>query len=333
MTEDTGSKARPERHGIGSFAPHVPFLTAGDTTDRGPAGSLVQARARERALRLADRPPAARDWRLWLAAILAVLAVLAVVALALLSASGPALAHARLAGPFLLLLAGLAAAGAAAALCARYRVSELEADLSRQIDRERRAARQLDTLRGLGWTVLHDRLVPGTEHRVAHVLAGPAGLIAATVLPVTGPVRLRGNALVTGDQPLAEWFATRWWEAERINAAMGERLPDWPWNGPIYPVALYPDDATAPARLLRSWRRRTPTKTAATKATKTSPPAFPLVHAGIAIRETARVRQWATAMPAPLGRLAAARLASELEAACPPAARHDAPQTGKRAGP
>lgn len=192
--------------------------------------------------------------------------------------------------------------------------------MSRQIDRERRAARQLDTLRGLGWTVLHDRLVPGTEHRVALVLAGPAGLVAATVLPVAGSVRLRGSALVTGDQPLAEWFATRWWEAEHINAALSERLPDWPWNGPIYPVALYPDDTTPTSRLLRSGRRRTQTTAA---AAKTPPLAFPLVHAGIAIRDTARVRQWATAMPAPLGRLAAARLASELEVACPPAGRRD----------
>lgn len=100
MTEDTGSKARPERHGIGSFAPNVPLLTADDTTDRGPAGSLMQARAREPALRLADRPPAARDWRLWLGA------GLAVAALALMGAAGRALAHARLAGPTRLPRAG-----------------------------------------------------------------------------------------------------------------------------------------------------------------------------------------------------------------------------------
>lgn len=122
----------------------MPFLTAGDTTDRGPAGSLVQARARERALRLADRPPAARDCLLWLGA------GLAVAALALLGAAGRALAHGRPAGPFLLLLAGLAAGGGVAALCARYRASKTEADLSRQIDRERRAARQLDT--GARWS-------------------------------------------------------------------------------------------------------------------------------------------------------------------------------------
>ena len=100
--------------------------------------------------------------------------------------------------------------------------------MSAQITRERRAARQLEALRGSGWTVLHDRLVPGTEHRVAHLLAGPAGIVVATVLPVAGPVRMRGDALMTGDVPLTEWFGARWWEAERINAAAGERLASWP---------------------------------------------------------------------------------------------------------
>lgn len=302
MSDDTGAQA-PRRQSVGSFAPHVPYLSPRDKADRGPAGSLVQARARERALRLADRPTWGRDWRVWAAG------ALTVTALVLLAVAGPQLAASRLSGPFLLLLAGAAAVAAAAALCARYRPGEVEADLSAQIARERRAARQLEALRGAGWTVLHDRLVPNTEHRVAHLLAGPAGIVVATVLPVAGPVRLRGDALMTGDVPLSEWFAARWWEAERINAAVGERLASWPWTGPIYPVVLFPDDK--PTRPRPRLTRGTPPATA---------PAFPLVHAGIAIRATSRVRQWVTAMPAPLGRVAAAQLAAEVEAACPPAA-------------
>jgi hypothetical protein len=132
----------------------------------------------------------------------------------------------------------------------------------------------------------------------------------ATVLPLEGPLHRRGEALFTGDVPLVEWFAARWWEAETINAAMGERLATWPWEGPIYPVALFPDQ---PGRPRPRPRRRRPQPA----------PAFPLAYAGVAIRAAGRVREWLTAMPAPLGRLAAAQLAAELEAVCPPAATRD----------
>jgi len=101
-------------------------------------------------------------------------AALAVTSLGLTVAAGQQLAS--LLGSFLLLLAALTAAGAIAAGCARYRLGAVEAELAGQIARERRAARELDGLHGLGWAVLHDRLLPGTEHRLAHVLAGPAGL-------------------------------------------------------------------------------------------------------------------------------------------------------------
>jgi len=305
MHDDT-DPLTPQRRAIGSTAPAVPYLSPRDSSDRGPAGSLIQARARERALRIMERPTGARDWRVWFAGVLAVAA---------LAAAGVAvhrLAAEQLSGAFLL-LAGAAAGGAVAAVCARYRVSTFEADLTQQIRRETHAARQLEALRGLGWTVLHDRLVPGTEHRVAHLLAGPAGIVVATVLPVAGPVRHHGDVLMTGDVPLTEWFAARWWEAERINEAVAERLADWPWTGPIYPLVLFPEDKPAWSR-----RRRRRARAATPEA-----PAFPLAHASIAIRATDRARSWITAMPAPLGRLPAAQLATELEALCPPAGVRD----------
>ena len=41
--------------------------------------------------------------------------------------------------------------------------------------------------------------------------------------------------------------------------------------------------------------------------------------AGVAVRTASRVRQWVAVLPAPLGRLATAELATEMEAAGPPA--------------
>ena len=121
MSDDADAKARPERLDVGSFAPHVPFLTARNAADRGPAGSLVQARARERALRIADRRPLARDWRAWTAAILLP------VACALLAVGWSRWAAGGLSGPLLLLLAAAATLTAAAALAFRYRIGPIEA--------------------------------------------------------------------------------------------------------------------------------------------------------------------------------------------------------------
>lgn len=308
MSEDQADE-RSVHHDVGSFAPNVPFLTQRQSVDLGPAGSLIQARDRERAARIARRPPLARDWRLWLGGAL-VVAAFALGFVCIRVVENPAASRQIL--MLLIPLTCLVGVAAYAALSARFWLGQVEGDLTRQIRRERVAALELDQLRSLGWTVLHDRLVPGTEHRVGHILAGPAGLVVATVLPVLGPVRLRGEALMTGDVPLAEWFATRWWEAEHINDAMARLLNDWPWTGPMYPVALLPDDRSI-------WPPQLPPQPVPTPGTA----GVPLAYREVAIRATGRARQWVTSMPAPLGRLAAAQLAAALEAACPPAGTRD----------
>jgi hypothetical protein len=61
---------------VGTFGPWVPYVTTRDGADHGPAGSLVQARARARVLRRASWPAAGRDWRLWVGGVLAMLALL-----------------------------------------------------------------------------------------------------------------------------------------------------------------------------------------------------------------------------------------------------------------
>ena len=73
------------------------------------------------------------------------------------------------------MLGVLVGAGALAVVSRRYRPDPVEVELTRQVTRERRCARELAQLRALGWTVLSDRLLPGTKHRLAHVLVGPAG--------------------------------------------------------------------------------------------------------------------------------------------------------------
>jgi hypothetical protein len=133
---------------VATFGPRMPYVTTRDGADQGPAGSLVQTRERTRVLRRASRPAAVRDWRLWVGWV-----VVVVLALFLLDSGG-------VGG---LVLGALDAGVALVLLYPRYRPGVLEAELSRQIGRERRVARELEPLRGLGWTVLHDRVLPYTE--------------------------------------------------------------------------------------------------------------------------------------------------------------------------
>ncbi|GAA2036109.1 hypothetical protein GCM10009756_31000 [Pseudokineococcus marinus] len=296
------------QHDIGASVPEVPFLDVRGRVDRGVAGSLIQTRDRELAQRRAERPAVVRDWRAWAAVVLAVVAVVCGVltARAVLAVDPAAL---LLVWPVLLALpAGLWC------VAARYDRGDVVRDLSVAIDRERRAARALDTLRGHGWTVMHDRLLVGTEHRVGHVLVGPAGVVIANVLPVEAPLRLEGGVLLTGETPLVDWFSSRWWEANTMNAALMQRLSAWPWTGPVYPVAMYPGAVTS------RWSQvLQPPQTKKTPAA----PTHPAVYARMTVREPERVRAWVTSLPSPLGRLAAAQLAAEVEAACPPAAMKD----------
>ena len=218
---------------VATFGPRVPYVSTRDAVDQGPAGSLVQARERASALRSASRPADGRDWRLWVGGVLVMLALL-------LLASG---------GVGGLVLGGLAAAVALALLYPRYRPGVFEAGLSRQIGGERRVARELEPLRGLGWTVLHDRVLPDTEHRLAHVLAGPGGVLVVSVLSAAGPLLHRDDALWTGGEPLTDWFAARWWEVNRLHVALVRALSRWPWAGPVYPVAVLPAMAESTVRL------------------------------------------------------------------------------------
>jgi len=139
---------------------------AGAVPDAGCAGGLGAGRVADpgrgwlRTARISGRPAAQRDWRLWTAAALTAAAVaLLALGVGLLSA---AIAAGHLVGWLLGLLivlaGGLGGIAAVGAVQARYRQGPVEAELSTQIRREQHLARELDLLRPLGWTVLHDRL-------------------------------------------------------------------------------------------------------------------------------------------------------------------------------
>jgi len=295
------------------YGPRVPYLTPGARVDLGPAGSLIQARGWLRTARISRRPAAQRDWRLHAAAALtaAAVALLALGVGMLLAAIASGHLVGWLLGLLIVLAGGLGGIAAAVVVQARYRRGPVEAELTVQIRREQHAARELDLLRPLGWTVLHDRLAPGTEHRMAHVLAGPGGLVVATVLPVTEPLRRYGQQLYTGQVPLQEWFSTRWWEAGTLQAAVTARLAHWPWQGLAYPIALMPDDAVLPAGQVPPGMLR-----------------YPRAQDGVRIRGSGTVRAFVQALPASLGRLAAAELGAAVQAACPPAAVQDSVLNG-----
>jgi hypothetical protein len=91
---------------------------------------------------------------------------------------------------------------------------------------------------------------------------------------------------------------------------MVTRLAAWPWTGPVYPVVLVPEDRRSG---VPGWRSQ-----------PAAGSVYPLVYANIAIRAPSQIRRWVAKVPAPLGRLAAAELAAEVEAACPPAAVREA---------
>lgn len=299
--------AEPTGRGdVGKIVPNGPGLPPRDRVDRGVSGSLVQARARERSQRVAERTPPSRDGRLYLAAVMIVGATAGTIT------GGHLLAE--LSGMGAVLVASSAAFVFAAALfvIARFEPGEVERSLAGAIRRERRIAPRLDALRGLGWVALHDRLLPGTEHRVAHILVGPAGIVIVSPAPSDAPVRMSGQTAFAGATSLDEWFATRWWEAETVNTAMAEHLHLWSWTGPVFPLVAVDEQKKQGLAHLHLGRNAAPV-----------PPAHPLVYARVAVRDVTQLYQWATALPAPLGRVTSAQLADTLDRICLPAATRE----------
>ncbi len=301
------SAEKARRDDAGKIVPSVPYLPPREGVDHGVAGSLVQLRARQRAQRVADRRAPARDGRRYAGAARRIAAGAG-------AATGWRLLGTSAVGLLLLTLTVVTLGAAVLVVLARYEPGDVEASVDGAIRREKRAGRELEKLRGLGWTVLHDRLIPGTEHRVPHLLVGPAGIIIASVAPSNDALRLSGTTLYAGAMPLDEWFATRWWEAETINAATAAHLTAWSWEGPVFPLVVVDEQRYRAPRWTRALSAR---------RNEASVAGHPTAYARIAVRDVEQVRQWVTALPAPLGRITSAQLAGTLEDLCSFAATRD----------
>jgi len=182
-------------------------------------------------------------------------------------------------------------------------------ELREQAWRERQLARALDELSAAGWRVLHDRLLPGGHHRLAHIVVGPAGVFVATPLPA-GPVRLVGQPpapgvgearqLYVGSVHLTPWLRTRRWEVEQLEAAIAEAVEDAVWSGPTGPLAVQ-----VPPR--------------GGGAASGAVPDMPADWDGVTLRPVSAVAATLRGLPSPLGDGVVEELAATVDRLCPPA--------------
>lgn len=188
---------------------------------------------------------------------------------------------------------------------------------------ERRIAAELDGLAASGWVLVHDRVLPGGEHRVAHIAVGPAGVFIVTPIPDTGPLRIVGaledgldhRELYAGPLHLGVWLNTRRWELEQLEPAVAAGLQDVVWTGPTAGIAVL-------VPTLPWW----PLRRASTEV-----PEMPYEWQGIEFRPLGVLRDTLTGLPSTLDRPAVASLAGVVERLCPPAGRleepHDSPRS------
>jgi len=216
----------------------------------------------------------------------------------------------------LLVLSALALSAAAAQRA--YHRPVTEARLATQARNERRVAVELDGLAMSGWVLLHDRVLPGGEHRVAHVVVGPPGVFIVAPIPDTGPLRIVGTVdgdhdgreLYAGPLHLGLWLNTRRWELEQLEPAIASGLDDMVWTGPTAGIAVL-TPAAAPW-----WQPR---------RKNTDVPDMPYEWNGIEFRPLSILVATLMGLPSTLDRPAVASLAGVVERLCPPAGRVDEP--------
>ena len=264
--------------------------------DLGVAGSLTQTRQRLRAARKQQLGPVLADPRTLLPALLLLAAaVYAVLVVAVDSAPGRPLV--------VVPLAVLIAAAATGWLVLRRGWPPEEWDLWRTEVAEEAAASGLRrSLQGTSWVLLHDRLLPGTEHRLPFVAVGPAGVAVLTILPRGPYMDFREQGFMAADEELtAAWLPTRLWEARLLLEAL-VRTParDLVFRGPVFPLALV-------AYLKRS---RVPSGWSALP---------PVQLQSLPIRNAAGAGRFLRSLPAPLSSPQVAALVALIDDLCPPA--------------
>jgi hypothetical protein len=113
-----------------------------------------------------------------------------------------------------LLLGGLAAIVAGWGL--RFRPSPDASAWRRGAAGERRTARLLGPLEGLGWVVLHDLAVPGSRANIDHLVIGPGGVFVIDSKLYRGRLQLDGaGRLWHGGYPLAPTLQAVSFEADQ----------------------------------------------------------------------------------------------------------------------
>jgi Nuclease-related domain len=178
-------------------------------------------------------------------------------------------------------LAGLLAAGAAAALLAgqlgrlavaagalaaagvgwalRFRPSAETRAWRRGAAGERRTARALRPLLRAGWAVLHDVAIPGSRANGDHLLIGPPGVFLVDSKAWHGHITMAPDGSAWHDgHPMHGALQTVRWEADQLTTALGAPvLPvlcvhdtHLPW-GELYPEGI---PVLTPGRLVAALR-------------------------------------------------------------------------------
>jgi hypothetical protein len=89
---------------------------------------------------------------------------------------------------------------------------------------EERLGRRLQKLEQHGFRVLHDRLVPGSQANVDHLVIGPTGVFAVDAKNYSGKLTLSKGTLWHGRHPLTKTLAVTRWEAERVSQSLSGPL-------------------------------------------------------------------------------------------------------------
>ncbi len=90
---------------------------------------------------------------------------------------------------------------------------------------ERHAARALERLARAGYTVLHDRALPGSASNIDHLVIGPSGAWVVETDAHRGPLRQNRAGLWAGKVPLHPRLELVAWMGEEITDQLAAELP------------------------------------------------------------------------------------------------------------
>jgi hypothetical protein len=165
-----------------------------------------------------------------------------------------------------------------------------EIRLQRRAAAARTTALALDALTGLGYVVLHDRVIAGTGQVLDHVVAGPPGLLLVATHPVTRLAWDAHGVLHDDGHPLPQELTALRNQTEELLRAVITHLPAWQ-------LACYPAVSLVGAAAWAAW---------------TGEPA--------ALLTPAQLCWWAGTLPAPLAPIHVSDLALAVSTVCSPAA-------------